>query len=83
MSDSRILWRFIASEFTNDHPVVYLYVCGQKKSQETAINKAMSLLKEIFCPPYTVVFIKDILTEYLSRKKQQYINNEIKIKPIY
>ena len=83
MSDSIIIWKFLSNEFHNDHPVVYLYACGQKRSQETAIIKAMNILGEIFCPPYTMIFIKQMLKQFLERKKQQYKSGEIKIKPIY
>ena len=83
MSDSRIIWRFLNSELTNDHSAVYLYACGQKRSQITAIDQVLKIVNKIFLPPYTVEFLKTIVKAFLEYKKEQYIKNEIQVKPIY
>lgn len=83
MSDTRIIYNFLTNEFQNDHPVVYLYVCGQERSQTAAVNKGLALLKDIFCPPYTVVYLKELLVEYLDIKKEDYKSGKIHVKPLY
>ena len=83
MSDTRIIYNFLINEFTNEHPIVYLYVCGHGRSQTSAVNKAMGLLKDIFCPPYTVEFLKEIITEYLDIKKEEYKKGKLEVKPLY
>jgi DNA-dependent RNA polymerase auxiliary subunit epsilon len=83
MTDSKIIWRFLNSELTNDHPAVYLYACGQKRSQITAVEQALKIVNEIFCPPYTVEFLKTLVKAFLEYKKEEYINNKIQVTPIY
>lgn len=83
MSDTRIIYRFLINEFTNDHPVVYLYVCGQERSQTAAVNKGLALLKDIFTPPYGVDYLKELLVEYLDIKKEDYKKGVIQVKPLY
>lgn len=83
MEDSVIIWKFLTREYTNDHPVVYLYVCGNVRSPKTAIDKAMSLLKEIFYPAMSEHLIKTVMTAFLEQKKKQYMKGEIIVKPLY
>jgi hypothetical protein len=83
MSDTRIIYRFLTNEFPNDHPVVYLYVCGQERSQTAATNKGLALLKDVFSPPYSLVYLKELLIEYLDIKKEEYKKGVIQVKPLY
>jgi len=83
MSDSELIWKFIAREFPDDHVVIYLYVCGNVRSPKTAIDKAMKLLEKVFCPPYEKSYVLTILTGFLDRKKQDYKKGLVKVKPIY
>jgi DNA-dependent RNA polymerase auxiliary subunit epsilon len=83
MSDEIILYKFLKYELTDDHPAVYLYCVGQKKSKTTAINNSVKIVSDLFCPPYTIEFIKKIVINFLEYKKMEYLNGEIEITPIY
>jgi hypothetical protein len=83
MTESLFISKFIHKEFTDDHPVIYLYVCGNSRSQELAISKAMGLLTIIFCPCILESQIKRLLVLFLETKKEQYKKNLIKVKSIY
>ena len=83
MSDSIIIWNFLQREFPDDHPAIYIYVCGQKRSEITAIDKLMFLSKQIFCPPLSEPFVLSVVKSYLERKKQAYKNGQIKVKSFY
>jgi DNA-dependent RNA polymerase auxiliary subunit epsilon len=83
MSDERILYKFLRYELTDEHPAIYLYCVGQKRSQKTAIDNAVKIVNAIFCPPYTVEFIKKIVTNFLEYKKSEYKKGNITITPIY
>jgi hypothetical protein len=83
MSDSNIIWKFLQRQFPDDHPVIYIYVCGQKRSEITAIDKMMSLSKQIFCPTISENFVNTIVKSYLDRKKNDYKLGKIKVKSIY
>ena len=83
MSDSIIIWKFLQRQFPDDHPSIYVYVAGQKRSEETAISTIMSLTKPIFCPPLAEPFVLNIVKSYLDRKKQDYKNGKIRVKSLY
>jgi hypothetical protein len=83
MTDSTIIWKFLTYEYPDDHPVVYLYVCGNVRSPKTAIDKSMLLLREIFAPAMSEHTIKTVLIAYLDRKKKQYLKGEIRVKALY
>ena len=83
MTDSAMIWKFLSREFPDDHPVIYMYVCGNVRSPKTAIDKAMVITKKIFCPPFEVSFIQAILKGFLDMKKEHYHKALIKVKPLY
>jgi hypothetical protein len=83
MSDSEIIWKFLIREFQDDHPAIYMYVCGNIRSPKTAINKILNQTKPIFYPPINEQLITSTIKGFLDRKKIQYINGEIKVKPLY
>lgn len=83
MSDSEIIWKFLNREFKNDHPIIYLYACGNVRSPKTAIEKAVSITKPIFHPPINEHLIMTTIKAFLDNKKKQYIKGEIKIKALY
>lgn len=83
MSDEIILYKFLKYELTDEHPAVYLYCVGQKKSQKTAIDNTVKIVNEIFCPPYTAEFIIKTVTNFLEYKKSEYKKGNIIITPIY
>lgn len=83
MQDSTIIWNFLVREYTDEHPVVYLYSCGNVRSPITAVDKVMDLAKKIFYPAMTEHLIKTVIIAYLDYKKKQYLRGEIKVKSIY
>jgi len=83
MSDERILYKYLIHELTDEHPAVYLYCVGQKRSKKTAIDNSVKIVCELFCPPYTVEFIKKVVVNFLEYKKSEYENGVIIVSPIY
>jgi hypothetical protein len=83
MTDTILINNFLSREFPNDHPTIYIYVCGQKRSEKTAIDKIMYLTTQIFCPPFSEFFILEIVKEFLDGKKIAYKKGEIKVKSFY
>lgn len=83
MSDSEIIWKFLVREFPDDHPAIYMYVCGNVRSPKTAIDKILNQTKPIFHPPMNEQLISSTIKGFLDRKKMQYTNGEIKVKPLY
>lgn len=83
ITDSTIIWNFLKKELPDDHPVVYLYVCGNVRSPITAMDKIMKIALPIFSPPMNEHFVKTITKSFLDMKKELYKKGEIKVKPIY
>ena len=83
MQDSTIIWKFLNREYDNDHPVVYLYACGNVRSPKTAVDRIMGLTRKIFYPAMTEQLIKTVVIAFLDNKKKLYMKGEIKIKSLY
>lgn len=83
MSDERILYKFLKYELTDEHPAIYLYCVGQQSSQKTAVDNAVKIVNTLFCPPYTVEFIRKTVTNFLEYKKSEYEKGNVIITPIY
>ena len=83
MNDKTIITKFLSREFPDDHPTIYIYVCGHKRSEKTAIEKVMLITKQVFCPPFTEFFVYDIVLDYLNTKKTLYRKGVIKVKSFY
>ncbi len=83
MSDSELIWKFLVREYTDSHPVIYLYVSNHPRSSNDAINKVIELTKTIFWPVYPETLIKPVVKRYLDYKKEQYMRGEISVKSIY
>ena len=83
MQDSTIIWNFLTREYSDEHPVIYLYACGQVRSKTTAIQKVMELVKPIFYPAMDEVLLKTVVTAFFEFKRKQYMKGEIKVKPLY
>lgn len=83
MTDTILINNFLAREFPDEHSVIYIYVCGQKRSEKTAIDKVMKLTKQIFCPPFSEFFVLEIVKNFLDNKKIAYKKGEIKVKSFY
>lgn len=79
MSDRTIIFNFLEIEFQNNHPLIYIYVCGEKRLQITVINKIMTITKKIFSPPLSDSFILEVVIDYLSDKEKLYEEGSIEI----
>ena len=82
-SDRELILKFLNREYKDDHPAIYLYACGQHRSQTTAIFNVIKYSKIIFYPCFSDYFLHTIIEEFLEFKKCQYNNGEIIVKPIY
>jgi len=83
MSDSEIIWKFLVREYQDDHPLIYIYVCGKIRSETTSYTKMLEQIKPIFYPSMSEQIIISTIRGFLERKKKQYKNGEIKVKAIY
>jgi hypothetical protein len=83
MTDRTIITNFLSREFPNDHPTIYIYVCGQKRSEKTAIDKIMKLTNQIFSPPFSEFFVLEIVKDFLNDKKTKYKQGLISVKSYY
>ena len=83
MSDSELIWKFLSREYPDSHVAIYLYVCGNSRSCETAMNKVLPTTLEIFSPPLTENYVKTVIKGYFDYKKKQYVKGEIKVNPLY
>lgn len=83
MSDSELIWKYLSRVYPDDHQVVYMYACGNVRSPSIAVETAMESVEQVFCPPMNEHILNTVIKAFLEYKKKQYINGEIKIKPIY
>jgi hypothetical protein len=83
MTDTILINNFLSREFPDNHPIIYIYVCGQKRSEKTAIDKIMVLSTQIFCPPLSEFFVLEIVKNFLEDKKNLYKKGLIKVKSFY
>lgn len=83
MTDSELIWKFLAREFPDNHQVIYLYCKGSFRSSDTAFNKITPITFKTFSPPITKPIINEAIKTFLAFKKEQYNNGEIKVKPLY
>ena len=83
MTDSTIIWKFLAREYPDSHQAVYLYVCGTVRSPKTGIEQIMKFTKKVFNPALNDHFIRTVVISYLDDKRNQYLKGEITVKPIY
>jgi hypothetical protein len=83
MQDSNLILKFLIKEFQNDSIAIYLFCCGNVRSQSTAIDKVMKITKEIFMPFIEEQYIKSVVKTFLEYQKTQYELGNISVKPIY
>lgn len=83
MSDERILYKFLNYELNDEHPAIYIYCVGQKRSKKTAIDIVVKIVNELFCPPYTIEFIIKVVINFLNYKKTEYDEGKLNVTPIY
>ena len=82
-TDKELILKFLNREYKDEHPSLYLYICGQFRSQDTAIFNILKYTRFIFYPCFNDDYLIEIITEFLKYKKEQYKNGEIRIKPLY
>lgn len=83
MSDSEIIWKFLSKEFTDEHPIIYLFVTNKPRSSKNALDKAVNETKLIFGDVYPDSLIKPVVGRFLESKKKDYMCGKIQVKPIY
>jgi len=83
MQDSILIGKLLNKEFKDDSPAIYLYCCGNLKSQSTAINKALTVCKEIFKPFIDDDIISHTIEVFFINKKNDYMLGYLFPKPIY
>ena len=83
MEDSIIIWNFLTREYPDTHQVIYLYVCGNVRSPNTAISQIKKITDKVFLPAMTEHYIQIVIKGFLEFKKSQYLKGEIQVKPIY
>jgi hypothetical protein len=83
MSDSEIIWKYLDREYPNDHLVIYLYVCGNVRSNKKALTSVCDSIKTIFSPPINESIIKSTVTGFLENKLKLYEKGEIQVKSLY
>jgi hypothetical protein len=82
-TDRELILKFLNREYKDEHPSLYLYSCGQDRSQQTAVFNILKYTRFIFYPCFSDDYLIEIITEYLKHKKEQYKNGEIQVKPLY
>jgi len=83
MNDTIIIYNFLSVSIPDDHPIIYNYIMGQKRSKLTDIEQGLRLADGILSPPYSIGHIRTVLKRYLKEKERLYNEGKIKIKPIY
>lgn len=83
MSDTEIIYNFIKVSVPDDHPAIYQYIIGKKRSKETAVNNVTKLAEGILNPPYSMGHIRTVTKRFLKEKEKEYKEGKIKINPIY
>lgn len=83
MSDSEIIWKYLDREYPNEHLVVYLYVCGNVRSNKRAFTTVVDAINVIFYPAMNDAIIKATVEGFLENKRKRYQKGEIKVKSIY
>ena len=82
-TDRELIIKMLNREYKDDHPSVYLYVCGQERAQKTAIFHIIKYVRVIFYGCFDDYILKTHIIEFLEYKKDQYKKGEIKVKPVY
>jgi hypothetical protein len=82
-TDKELILNFLRREYKDGHPSLYLYCCGQVRSQDTAIFNLLKYTRFIFYPCFTDNYLVEIITEFLINKKEEYKNGKIHVKPLY
>lgn len=83
MSDTKIILNVVQLSIPDDHPAIYQYISGGRRSRETAIANIVKLFDGILTPPYSIGHVRRVVKSFLKVKQIQYKEGKIKIKPIY
>jgi hypothetical protein len=83
MSDSEIIWKFLEKEYSNDHVIIYLYVCGSIQNKKNAVLTAINSIKLIFSNTINEAIVKSTVEGFLNLKAKLYKNGKITVKSIY
>ena len=84
MTDSDLILNFLKSEYTNEHPVIYLLISGKNKSSYvTATNSIHNLTNAIFIDSVKEEIIKLSVQEFINLKQSEYSTGKLKTKAIY
>lgn len=82
-TDKELILKFLNREYKDEHPSIYLYCCGQQRSQNTAVFNILKYTRFIFYPCFEDNYLINMIKEFLNDKKEQYKNGEIIVKPLY
>jgi hypothetical protein len=82
-TDRELILKFLNREYKDEHPSLYLYCCGQQRSQQTAFFNVLKYTRFIFFPCFNDNYLTEIIMEFLNYKKEQHKNGEIQVKPLY
>lgn len=82
-TDRELIIKCLNREFKDNHPAVYLYVHGHVRTKNTAIFNLMKYARIVFYNCFDDNYLEKHIVEFLNYKKEQYENNEIKVKPFY
>lgn len=82
-TDRELILKFLNREYTDEHPSIYLYSCGQQRSQNTAVFNILKYTRFIFYPCFADDYLTSIIKEFLNLKKEDYKKGKIKVKPLY
>jgi len=83
MSNTTIIWDAIVVILKDDHPILYQYIKGKKRSKEVAIMRLTGFIAPIFVGAYEDAKIRSVARQFLKQKELDYTYGLVKIKPIY
>ena len=82
-TDRELISKFLKREYKDEHPSLYIYICGQKRSKTTALDNMLKYTRYIFQPCFNDDFLIEMILEFLELKKEQYKKGEITLKRLY
>ena len=83
MTDSELVRNFLTREYTNNHPVIGIFMSNDIQSQITAIETVKSLVYTIFKGGVSESLLLETIKDFLENKKKQYLNGEFNIQRLY
>jgi hypothetical protein len=83
MTDSELILNFLNREYKNDHIIIYLYVCGNKRSIQYSKDQIFKSLNGILFPAISETCVKNTIEIFLNEKKQLFNKGEFKFNPFY